>query len=124
MSSEAFLRNLWRWKCGLPDEEPKKVISYDELKKSEWSDEFEQLMRNRLMMGALRYGLIKAPGKPRYNRVDSIRKRLFDYQYTGNKELLVDCANLCLLEFVECYHPDQHFNAIDDGEHVQIKNNQ
>lgn len=32
-------------------------------------------------------------------------------------EYLVD---LCLLEFEECDHPKAHFDAIDDGEHVEI----
>lgn len=117
-----FLDNLWRWKCGLPEHnEPKnETVSFDELKKTEWSVDFEKLMRNRLIMGALRYGKLHAKNKPVYNRVDSMIKRLQKYQDTGNKEFLVDVANLSLLEFEECKHPNAHFNSIDDGEHVQI----
>lgn len=118
-----YLRNLWRWKCGLPEEEdiPKETINLEDLRKSEWSQEFEELMRNRLIMGALRYGKIGVPNKPKYDRVSSMNKRLNLYQETGNKEYLVDMANLCLLEFVECHHPNAHFNSIDDGEHVKAK---
>ena len=90
--------------------------------KSEWSKEFEQLMRNRLIIGALRYGKIHAKGKPQYDRVRSMIKRLSNYQETGNMELLVDVANLCLLEFVECGHPKKHFYALDESDHVGIKN--
>ena len=115
-----FANNLWRWKCGLPELEPNNPISYEDLKKTEWSIDFEKLMRNRLIMGALRYGRIGAKNKPKYDRINSMIKRLMRYQETGNKEFLVDVANLCLLEFVECHHPKEHFISIDDGEHVKF----
>lgn len=121
MDIQFFLNNLWRWKCGLPEtEEANQVSSYEGLKESEWSEDFEKLMRNRLIIGALRYGKIGAANKPQYDRVNSMIKRLTKYQETGNKEFLVDVANLCLLEFVECNHPNQHFHAIDDGEHTNL----
>ena len=121
MNIQFFLNNLWRWKCGLPEtEEANQVSSYEGLKESEWSADFEKLMRNRLIIGALRYGRIGAANKPQYDRVSSMIKRLSKYQETGNKEFLVDVANICLLEFVECNHPNQHFHAIDDGEHTDI----
>jgi len=120
-----FYDNAWRWKCGLPEldkPENKPAITYEELKASEWSNEFEELMRNRLIMGALRYGRIGASSKPQYERTNSMIKRLNKYAETGNKEFLVDVANLCLLEFVECHHPKAHFDSIDDGEHVAVSN--
>lgn len=92
----------------------------DELKDTEWSNKFEQLMKNRLIMGALRYGKIHEDNKPTYDRVSSILKRLINYNKTGNTEFLVDIANLCLLEFEEGIHTNKHFNSIDDGEHVKI----
>lgn len=91
-----------------------------DLRRSEWSPEFERLMRNRLVLGALRYGRIHAVGKPTYDRAESIIRRARKYQETGNLELLVDVANLCLLEFEEGQHPQRHFAAEDDGEHVQV----
>lgn len=118
-----FVDNLWRWKCGLPelDNVPEEKHSYAELRESEWSVEFENLMRNRLIMGAMRYGLIGAKNKPVYDRVASVINRMQNYKETGNREFLVDVANLCLLEFVEGNHPNAHFMAIDDGEHVKVK---
>jgi hypothetical protein len=93
-------------------------VSIEQLRETEWSPEFEQLMRNRLVMGAIRYGKLHAPGKSQYDRIASCIKRLKAYEETGNKEYLVDVANLCLLEFEECHHPKQHFAAIDDSGHV------
>lgn len=122
MNTQYFLDNLWRWKCGLPEIEETKPTTFDELKETEWSKEFETYMRNRLIMGAMRYGKIGTKNKPKYDRVASMIKRLNNFNTTGNKEFLIDVANLCLLEFVECNHPNQHFNSIDDGEHVAILN--
>lgn len=102
-------------------ESPKLQATYEELKRSEWSAEFERLMRNRLIMGAIRYGRLKAPGKPQYDRVASAIKRLAKYQETGNQEFLVDAANLCVLEFEEGIHPKKHFGAIDEhNEHCRV----
>lgn len=93
------------------------------LERSEWSPRFELLMRNRLIMGALRYGLLHAPGKRQYDRVASIRRRASFYAETGNLEHLVDLANEALLEFEESRHPRRHFGAAD-GEgayHTPVK---
>jgi hypothetical protein len=121
MNSKDFLNNLWKWKCGLPEEDTNASI-LQELLKTEWSEKFEKLMRNRLVFGAIRYGRIGAEGKPKYDRVESMINRISKYKESGNKEFLVDVANLCLLEFVECYHPKANFKSIDDGEHVKIIN--
>lgn len=96
-------------------------FSLNDLRTSEWSTEFESLMRNRLIMGALRYGKIGDKNKPKYNRLSAIAKNILIYNETGNDEFLVDIANLCLLEFVEGEHPNKHFKAADDKNHVAQK---
>jgi len=101
--------------------QPKQKNNYENLHISEWSNKFEKLMRNRLIMGAIRYGKLGEPGKPNYDRIESIIKRAKKFNETGNTEFLVDIANLALVEFVEGRHPKKHFKAIDDGEHVNIK---
>lgn len=98
-----------------------KLLTYADLIKSEWSPKFEQLMRNRLIMGALRYGLLNAPGKPRYDRMSRILDCLIEYKETGNQEFLVDIANLALVEFEEGKHPKRHFTSIDDGKHAEVQ---
>lgn len=74
---------------------------------------------NRTCMGAFRYGLLNKPGKPKYDRVGSIRKRLDLFEETGNGEHLVDITNLCMLETVEPNHPNFHFEAQDGGHHTK-----
>ena len=121
MTLQLFFENAWRWKCGISEIEFHKVSSYEELKETEWSVIFENLMRNRLIMGAIRYGRIGTVGKPQYNRIESMISRLQKYSESGNKEYLIDVANLCLLEFIECNHPKQHFHAVEEQEHVSLK---
>ena len=97
-----------------------KKPSLESLMKTEWSNTFEQLMRNRLIMGAIRYDLLHVPGKHKYDRINSIRDRLDLFDKDGNAEHLVDIANLCLLEFEEPNHTNFHFDAADDGIHTEV----
>jgi hypothetical protein len=89
---------------------------------SEWSFEFEQFMRNRLIMGSFRYGRLGAKGKPQFDRVSYIQRLVIEYRETGNLECLVDIANLALVEFVEGIHPKRHFKAVDDSDHAEAIN--
>lgn len=114
-----FLRKHLLEQLGYFDPEETRIADLDELKKSEWSKQFERLMRNRLIMGAIRYGRLNAPGKARYDRITSIEQRLSLYRETKNAEHLVDCANLCMLEFEEPSLNNVHFNATDDAIHTK-----
>lgn len=99
---------------------PAKIYPH-ELVSTEWSQEFERLQRNRMFMGALRYGRLGAAGKPQYDRCTDIKRRVSKYKDTGNLEYLVDAANLCQCEFVEGDHPNKHFSSADDGEHTKAR---
>ena len=119
-----FINNLWRWKCGLPEIERKIYktgrIKLEELEKSEWSDEFELLMRNRLLFGAFRYGLFKN-AEPNIELIKDVIRRIKEYIKTGNQEFLVDAANLCMCEFITPSVSNAHFLSIDDGKHYNKK---
>lgn len=114
-------KNRWRLQHGIAETE---YDQFEEMKDTEWSKKFETLMRNRLLMGAFRYGRMghgSVPrGKPKYGRTESIRKRLDLFIETGNAEYLVDIANFSLLLFEERQHPKFHFESIDDGIHDEI----
>jgi hypothetical protein len=88
-----------------------------DLKRSEWSKRFEDLMRNRLLMGSFRYGLLEENGQRGFDKIGSLEARVAAYKKTGNLELLADIANLALLEFEHPGHRKAHFKAVDDGEH-------
>jgi hypothetical protein len=72
-------------------------------------------------MGAFRYGLLHAKGKPKWDRMASIRTRLDMYEESGDIGLLADVANLCLLEFEEGQHPKRHLAKGDGDHHVTVK---
>ena len=80
-------------------------------------------MRNRLLMGAFRYGLLqkKRERVGQWDMVGGMRRLLDKYEATGNLEALVDMANYCLLEFVMWRAQGHEVIAEDDGEHCQLK---
>jgi hypothetical protein len=101
---------------GVFDKRP--VPDLDELLATEWSPRFEKLMRENLLMGAFRYGLLKANKGRASNRIRDAIRRLNVYLKTGNADMLVDVANFCLVEF-EC--EDVVARSVDDGEHYEFK---
>ena len=112
--------NAWRWKLDLPELSGERLPDLASLAATEWSGEFERFMRNRLVMGAFRYGLLSAAGKPAWDRVSGIEAHLERYRADGNLEHLVDVANLALLEFVEG-GANRDLKAQDDVCHVQTR---
>ena len=76
-------------------------------------------MRNRLIMGSFRYGILKEKGDHGYDMIGSLLDRVAAYKKSGNLEYLADIANLALLEFEYPSHPKAHFDAIDDSEHCR-----
>jgi hypothetical protein len=118
ISTHNILRERLLARAGLIDRPPCPV-SVDALERSEWSPRFERLMRNRLIMGAMRYGRLHAVSKPAYDRLQGLRKRLEQYQQSGNLECLVDVANMALLEFEEGTHPNRHWSDITEDHTCQ-----
>ena len=122
-----YLRNLWLWTCGLPehplpeDPLPPALPNIEEIMKRQWCKGFILLCRNRLLMGTFRYGFF-SKGKGEYDNIASAIERLQEYQKGGNKEHLLDAANLCHVEWVEEVNQKAHFTSIDDGKHKELIN--
>lgn len=85
--------------------------SHIELKDRQWSYKFEDLMRNRLAVGYYRYGDNRYPAV--HPHIEIIERKLKEFKESGNDELLVDVANICMIEFKYGNHPKKHFKAID-----------
>lgn len=99
--------------------EPKfKPSDLAKLEQTEWSPLFERLMRNRLLMGAFRYGTMEEKRanatKNRWDLLGAVKLKIEMYEKTGNTEYLVDGANYFLLAFEFDPHPNKHFHALDD----------
>lgn len=116
--SDLLREHLYYDICGIPVND-KKMPSLDELIATETNDTFMQLMRNRLVMGAFRYGRMKDKEKGEYKLLESLKRKLNMYQQTGNLEYLVDAANYLLLEFTYPHVDNPHFNATDDIDHCE-----
>lgn len=82
-----------------------------------WCHQFFQLMRNRLLMGHLRYG----PAKGKHDFIRAIKSKLLIYEQTGNTEMMVDIGNYAMLEFRRPSHPSGHFQAQDDLAHAELR---
>lgn len=110
-----ILRERLLIQAGLVDL-PKPKYTYEQLQQKEWSPKFEELIRNRLIMGALRYGSINDSPKKGKRRpiAKRIKSDIDDYELTGNTEKLVDIATYCFVQFVRDPHPTKHFAAIDE----------
>lgn len=70
------------------------------------SPEFEALRLNRLTLGTLRY---EQNGWASYDIIGSSVSRIDLYIRSGNKEHLVDAANLVALEWVQPQHQKSHW---------------
>ena len=92
-----------------------------ELRAIQWCERFEKEMRNRLLMGAFRYGVVRSGTSMAVDYSSSALKKLEAYRQDGNREHLVDAANYLLLEYRFPGHPSAHFKAVDDGEHAALK---
>lgn len=119
-----MLRQRLHAKAGIVERTMPQGYDFATLQKTEWSPEFEQHMRNRLLMGALRYGLLadKKKNPNKWDLLKALRSKIKGYLKTHNKEYLVDAANYLLLEF-ECPSiPNTFFKALDDHhDHCKLK---
>lgn len=124
---EEFYINAWRRKEGYPELNlmPKSNLNLKELEITQWNKKFEQLMKNRLIMGAMRYGdnKLSTPGGKKeeidYKYITYLEYKLKKYKETGNLEFLVDVANLSMLEFHNGNHPKKHWTPIDNEKHCE-----
>lgn len=93
--------------------------SITDLMSSEWSYEFEELMRLNLVIGAIRYGPLSNQEFKSYTK--EIKKRLQLYERSGNVSFLVDIANFALIEYVKGFHSNKNSKIVDDQIHYEDK---
>lgn len=101
----------------------KSKCDFATLQNGQWSPEFEKLMRNRMIMGGIRYGTLSSQrlGKRKYDDLHTLKAKIELYEKTRNKELLVDAANYLMIIFELDNHPLTHFNSTDDEHHAKSR---
>jgi len=87
----------------------------DELKKTEWSLEFEEHRLRRMILGFLRYGYV---AESRNDNIASLINEANLFQTTGNAEHLLNIANYAMIAWMQRRHPNWHFRAQDDEHHA------
>ncbi|QDT07787.1 hypothetical protein K227x_62150 [Rubripirellula lacrimiformis] len=81
--------------------------------KSEFNEEFVEMMRSRMLVSFHKYGPIRDAYPHKVDAIASLQTRLREYERTGNTEFLIDAANFAMIEFMCPSHDQSHFRATD-----------
>lgn len=81
--------------------------------KTEFSENFVQKMRNRMIASYYKYGPVAKGYPENVDAIASLKVRLEKYEETGNTEYLCDVGNFAMIEFMLPRHPKAHFKAED-----------
>jgi len=92
-------------------------MTTNQILSTEYSENFDTLRKNRMVMSHYKYGPIKANYENKSGAFVDMHKtielRWEKYLETGNTEFLADLANFCMIEFMYPQHPNAHFEATD-----------
>lgn len=90
--------------------------STDKILARDFSEEFIQLMKNRILTSHYKYGWICDTYPELADAVACLDQRLALYRESGNTEHLVDVANFAMIEFMRPRHPQAHFKGTDSDQ--------
>lgn len=90
-----------------------KVVGVEDILKRDFSEDFIQKMRNRIVVSHYKYGWMRDTYPEIGDAIASLKERLELYEKTGNLEHLIDVANFAMIEFMLPRHPKAHFEAQD-----------
>ncbi len=89
-------------------------MTTEKILQTEFSDEFVEGMKNRMVVSFYKYGHIAEAYPHKVDAVSSLMDRLRKYADDGNTEWLMDVANFAMIEFMLPRHPSAHFEGTDD----------
>lgn len=86
----------------------------EEILSTEYSEEFDQLRKNRMVMSFYKYGPMQTNyGEKLIDALGSMDLCITKYKKTGNTEYLVDAANYAMIEYMYPQHVNGHFEPTD-----------
>lgn len=88
-----------------------KTVTTTDILKRDFSEEFIQKMRNRILMSHYKYGWLSLNYPEISDAIASLKERLALYEKTGNLEHLVDVSNFAMIEYMRPRHQNAHFEA-------------
>lgn len=87
----------------------------------EYSDEFDQLRKNRVKTSFYKYGSVEVNfGEKLVEALPTAARCIDKYKATGNTEYLVDAANYLMFEFMYPQLPGAYFKATNSSESAGI----
>ena len=89
-------------------------MTSEKILETEFSEQFVQGMKNRMVVSNYKYGPIALAYPERVDAIGSLMERLRKYAADGNTEWLMDVANFAMIEFMYPRHPEAHFEGTDD----------
>jgi hypothetical protein len=93
------------------------LLSIKEIIETEYSEKFDDIRKNMMVMSFYKYGPLKENYKQEkcLDAIGCLEKRLQKYKETGNTEFLADIANYAMIEFMFPQHPNATYKATDSG---------
>lgn len=88
-------------------------ICSEDILRRDFSEDFIQKMRNRIIVSHYKYGWISESYPEIADAIASLEQRLELYKQTGNLEHLIDVANFSMIEYMRPRHQNAHFEATD-----------
>lgn len=94
-----------------------KTKEFKEILKTEYSEKFDEIRKSMMVVSYYKYGPLK-DNYGKYKCMDAIaniRKRLDEYEKTGNTEFLCDVANFAMIEHMFPSIPGAKYTPTDSG---------
>lgn len=96
-------------------------MTNNEIMQREYSEEFDQLRKNRVLVSFHKYGPAAVNfGQKCVSALGSLEKCLDKYKESGNTEYLCDAANYLMFEYMFPQHDKAHFRSTDSNESAGI----
>lgn len=89
------------------------MATLDQILAKDFSEDFVQKMRNRILMSHYKYGWMKDTYPDLADAIACLEERLALFKKTGNLEHLVDVANFAMIEYLYPRHSNAHFEGTD-----------